>query len=244
MKFQAEGAKPYVIQPTVNDLQCRHLLRHKQDRLAFGQVVCNEVGNGLALTCAWWALKNQIAASINGADSFQLGRVGQQRSQDVLRLMSLIQSVEFTAIAFACKGLSRVLNQVLDYAVGLELLSAVLQVLPHEVLLKGEDSQMGLFEDFPLRNFANCKPKRLKDFCDVYSLVIGWNDVQARNAQFKAIPEQLQKSWIDNGLVVMSTEAEPRANRLTLQGYWNQQNGSKVFGLSLFGLSPFEQAYG
>ena len=103
---------------------------------------------------------------------------------------------------------------------------------------------MSLLEDLPLRNFSNCKAKRLEDFCNVYSLVIGWNDVQARNAQFKAVSEQLQKSWIDNGLVVMSTEAEPRANRLTLQGYWNQQNGSKVFGLSLFGLSPFEQAYG
>ena len=73
MKFQAEGAKPYVIQPTVDDFQCRHLLRHKQDRLAFSKVVCNEVGDCLALTCAWWTLKNQITTRINGADSLQLG---------------------------------------------------------------------------------------------------------------------------------------------------------------------------
>ena len=77
--------------------------------------------------------------------------------------MRLIESVEFTAIAFARKGLARVLNQVLDYAVGLELLSTVLQVLPHEVLLEREDAQMGLFEDLPFRNLTYCETERLKN---------------------------------------------------------------------------------
>ena len=87
--------------------------------------------------------------------------------------MRVVQPVERAILVFAGESLAGVLDEVLDDAVGLQLLCAILQVLPHEVLGEGEDAEMSLLQHLPLRNFTHCEAEGLKHLADVDALLIG-----------------------------------------------------------------------
>ena len=134
MQFQAKRAKPDAGQAAVHHFKCGHLFGHEQHRLALGQAVRNQVGDGLALAGAGRAFEHQIASGIDRANRLELRRIRQHRRQDVLRAVRCIQMVKLACRAFAGKRFTGVVDQVFDDAVLLELLGAVLQVFPHQVL--------------------------------------------------------------------------------------------------------------
>ena len=139
--------------------------------------------------------------------------------------MRVIEPVKFRTTPFTCECLAGVVNQVFDDTICLQLLRAVLQILPHKVLLEGEDTQVDLLKYLPLCDFSHCQSKRLENLGNIDPFVIGGNDIQARNPELKVVPEQLQQCWIDDGFVIVPTQTKARANRLALQGDGNEQDG-------------------
>ncbi|KAG0929878.1 hypothetical protein G6F31_017206 [Rhizopus arrhizus] len=187
MQFQTERPQADVGQPTVHDFQRRHFFGHEQHGLAARQKVRDQIGDGLALAGARRAFQHQVAAGIHGADGFQLRRVGQQRGQQVLRLVAVVQPVKARIQGFLREGLPRMIDQVLDDAVGFQLLGTVLQVLPHQILGERENPQVHLLQHFPASDLAHGKTEGLQHAGHVHALVVGGQDVQARDAQRKPL---------------------------------------------------------
>ena len=244
MQLQAKRPQANVAQAPVHHLQRGHFFGHEQHRLALGQAVRNQVGDSLALAGAGRAFKHQVTAGVHRANGFQLRRVGQQRRQNVLRRVAGVEPVKFAGRAFSGKGLAGVVHQVPHDAALPELLGAVLQVFPHQILGERKNAQVRLLQHFPLRNFAHRQPERLQHLRHINALVIQRQHVQPRDLQLEIGFQQMQQRRVDDGFVVMAQQAKAAAYRLALQRDRNQQQRRQVHGFSAWRLSPAQQAHG
>ena len=244
VQFQAERPESDVVQSPVDDRQRRQLFRHEKDGLALPEAVRNEIGDGLALAGTGWTFEDQVASGIDGANRLQLRRVGQQRRQDVLRPMRHVQVVELALMDDVRKRLAGILDEMLHDPVGLQLLAAVLEVFPHQVLGEGENSQVGLLQHLPLGNLGDGEPECLQHAGHVEALVVQGKRLQPGDAKLETGLEQLQERRVDDGFVVMSSESEARSNRLALQRHRDQQYRRAVHDIGLVDFRPLQQADG
>ena len=100
--------------------------------------------------------------------------------------MRIVESIAACLPRISRKRFARVLDEVLDDSIFLELLSTILQILPHQVLGEGEDSQMGLLQHLPLRDIPNRQPERLQHLRNVDSLLVGGQQrIQANHVELK-----------------------------------------------------------
>ena len=228
----------------MHHLQRRHLFRHEKHGLAFGQAVRNQVGDGLALAGAGRAFEYQIPAGIDRANGLQLRRVAQHRSQDVLRAISDVEPVEFACSAFPGKCFARVVDQVPDDPAELELLGAVLQVFPHQILGEGKNAEVRLLQHFPLGNFAHRQPKRLQHLNHINALVVSGHRIQAADLQLEAGFQQMKQCRVHDGFIVMPGQPETASDRLALQRDRYQKQRRKMHRIGFFRFSPTQQADG
>ena len=243
MQLQAERCETDRLQPPVNHGQCCHLFRDKQHRFALTQRVGNDVGDGLALAGARRAFQHQIATGSHRAQRFHLRRIGQQRREDVLGLESLVQIHRHqVGVILSRKGLTWVLDEVLYNAVGLQLLGAVLQVFPHQILGEREQAEMGLLDHFPMLDFSDREPERLQHALDIHTAFIHWQGFQPRDAQLEIGLEELQQCRVDDGFVIVARKPETGPHRLPLKRDRDQQNRRQVAALRAFVFRPAQQA--
>ncbi|SPT39883.1 Uncharacterised protein [Achromobacter denitrificans] len=243
MQFQAERAQADIGQTAMHHLQRGHFFRDEQHRLAARQQMRDQVRDGLALARTRRPLQHQIAARVHRADRLQLRRIAQQRRQQVFGLVAVVQALKALIEGFFCKRLPRVIDQMPDDAVGFQLLGAVLQVFPHQVLGEREDPQMHLFQHFPAHDFPHGQPERLQHARHVHALVISGQDVQARNAQLVVVAQHLQQRGIDDGLVVVAHQPETAAHRLPLQRHRHQDQRRQVRAFRAGAFGPAQHAH-
>ena len=255
MQLEAERTEADLFQPPMHHFERCQFLRHEQHGAALRQQVRDQVGDGLALAGTGRALQHQVAAGIDGADSLQLRRVGDQRCQDVVRRVGLVQTIQPGQCLVARERLARTVDQVLHHAVGLELRGAVLQVLPHQVLREREQAEVRFVQHLPLFQLGHCQAERLQQARDVDALVVGGQAfrtgagtggaaeaAQVADADLLAQPHHLQQRRIDDRIVVMAHQPEAGAHRLAQQRHRHQQDRREMRGLRTFGIGPAQQA--
>ncbi|MNC24144.1 hypothetical protein D3C75_721880 [compost metagenome] len=134
VQLQAELAEAVLAQAAVDHLQRGGLLGDEQHGAAQRQVVGDHVGDGLRLAGARRADHHEVTPLGGGHHRGQLRGIGGQRGEQLLRRQALVQFARRDELARAGERLARGVEQVAYYRVVLELLDAVDQVLPHQVL--------------------------------------------------------------------------------------------------------------
>ncbi len=119
------------------------------------------------------------------------------------------------------------------HRVVLELLDALDQILPHQVLGEGEGAQHHFVGDLETVHLEHLAAHAGEDAGDVEAMfVAGQQGIEALDVEVEVLAQHLQQGGVEARLVVAEGQADARADRLAGQGH-RQQDQRRAVGAIL-----------
>ena len=148
-----EGIEADIGEAVLNDLQRSRLLGDKEDGLAIAKQLRDDVGDGLRLPCAGRAVHHEAVALPGGDEASALGGVGIEYARQVLRRVSVVESLLRLRIeghGFKL-GAGWSFCQEPDHGVGGDGVLVCPKVAIDHLLLEREGAEHGSFINSPAR---------------------------------------------------------------------------------------------
>ena len=247
MQFQAELAQPHFAQAAIDHVERGNLFRHEQHALAFGQALGDQVGNGLALAGAGRADQHEVLALGACHHGRQLRRIGRQRAKGLLgrivRIEPLGQWKRQGGLRARLIRLARRIDQVAHHGALAQLVGALRQVHPHQVLGERERRQHHFVRDFPALDVAHRVRDGAPDLRHVEPGAIArQRAIEHAQVELEVLPQHFDQGGIEARLVLVQAHRETRARALALQRHRHQDQRRLVYLPRLVVAGPVEKA--
>ena len=245
VQLQAELAQAHFAQAAVDHVQRGDFLGHEEHALVLGQALRDQVGNGLALARARRADEHEILAARGSHHGRQLRRVGGQRAEDLLRRKLLVQPPRVGERRFGAIGLARRVDQVGDHGRVAQLVGALGQVFPHQVLGEGEHGQHHVLADLPAAHILDGLAHARPDASDVQPGLVA-RQIACRHAQLQleVLAQHFHQRGVEARLVLMRLQREARARALALQRDGQQDQRRAHAYIGFVGPGPDQKSQG
>ena len=245
MQLQAKLTQAHALQPTVDNLQGCHLLRHEEHGLSRGQALGDEVGDRLGLSRARRALQDEGQRLLGGEDGRKLGGVRVQGTKGVPWMALLVQLVRLRERPLVGVRLLRVADQVLDHGAVHQLVRAGLQVPPHEELGEREVAKPDHLLHVPALDVEHRLAKETQHQGHVHTrLILGHLVGQLRDLHAPVLAQLLHQSDVDLRLFVDARQLEGIAGRAASELHRQQKERGQPLLLRLGPLVPGEEPHG
>ena len=224
VEFEAGVAQPEVVEPSLDDLQRRHLLGHEQHALAAPERLGDDVGDGLRLARAGWPLddERQPARHVEqrerlrrvGVDDLVAGIGGQQRVERRVVREAVLRRLEAVAEQRPHDRVRARSARVLP--------ARRVEVLVHRQLAEGEEAErhrLALHAPIPL------PPHRTRHGIEVGGQVEVVVSLWQREVQPRVLPQLGAEREVALGVLAGRVEAERRPPGVPAQLGRDQQEG-------------------
>ncbi len=210
MQFEAELPQSHFAQAAEDHIQRSDLFGHEKYALVFSQALRNQVCNGLALARARRTDQHKVLASGGSHDGRQLRRVCGKWAENLLRRVDSVQPPGLGEGRCGWVGFARRVDQVRHHWRLAQIVGAIRQVFPHQVLGKGEHRQHNVFADLPAPDIFDSAANSLPDSCYVQAGLIT-RQVASGNAQLQLeiLPKHFDQRRIEQRFIFMLLQREP-----------------------------------
>ena len=244
MQLQAEFAKPLGFQAAIHHVQRRALLGDEQHPPTERQVVGDHVGDGLGLAGAGRAVEDEILATGRGQHRRQLRGIRRQWGEEFGRGDLAIQ-LALTGEAAAAQvgaGFRGAFQQVTHQRAFHQLVAALGEVLPHQVLGEGELAEQQFVADLEAGQVAHRTADLGPDPVHVDAVAIaGQRAVEPGNVQVEVVAQELQQGQVEARLVLEQVQGDAAGGALPFQAHRQQdQRRAVVLGI-VGGLFPAQE---
>ncbi len=178
-----------------------------------------------------------------GAERAKRWRFGGQWSEEARRIDPGVHVLRARQAPLVNLDRSVAVDQMADQRAFLQEVSAIDQILPHQILGEREGAEHDLGRYLEAGDVPHCRAHDAPNSIDVdAALVLGQVAVEAGDTQLEILAQQLEQGEVETWLVLMRNHRDARERALALKPD-RQQDQRRAIGLFLSGrLLPLQEA--